>query len=132
MELGEHGRLSPDEAREWAKKILGDVAKDKDTIAERRARQAVRPFKDVAEDFMRLHVAAKKKQRTNALKGAETVGVPWAIDEEGHKAKHLPKKKRATVVEPHAVAAIVRATSLLKPVEKPDQKAAAALRSAPG
>jgi hypothetical protein len=64
MALGEHGPLTPDEARERTKEILGDVAKDKDPIAERRARQQVRTFKEVAEDFMRLHVKAKKKART--------------------------------------------------------------------
>lgn len=197
--LGKHGALTPDEARERAKEVLGDVARDKDPIAERRARQNVRNFKEVAEDFLRLHVAPKKKPRTyeeygrllrlhlypalggkpitsitksdvsrlhtglgdrpsagnrclalldtiwnwavakneiegptpskglernpekcreryltsdelrrlgKVLKDAETVGIPWVVDEQGPKAKHLPKKGRATIVDPHAVAAI--------------------------
>jgi len=41
-----------------------------------------------------------------ALREAETTGVPWVVDETGPKSKHLPKSKRATVVDPHAVAAI--------------------------
>ena len=65
MKLGEHGRLTPDEARSLAKEILGAVERGKDPIEERRARQKVRTFKEVAEDFMRLHVAAKKKPRTH-------------------------------------------------------------------
>jgi integrase len=41
-----------------------------------------------------------------ALRDAETVGLPWVVDEDGPKAKHLPKSKRSRVVDPHAVAAI--------------------------
>lgn len=199
LKLGEHGRLTPDEARSLAKEVLGAVEGGKDPIAERRARQAVRTFKEVAEDFMRVHVGAKRKDRTEeeygrllrlhlypalgskpitaisradvgrlhsslsdrpsaanrcvalfdtiwnwavgkgeiagqspskglernpernrerfltpeelrrlgaALRQAETTGLPWVVDESGPKAKHLPKKKRATIVDPHAVAAI--------------------------
>lgn len=199
MKLGEHGRLTPDEARSLAKEVLGAVERGKDPIEERRARQKVRTFKEVAEDFMRLHVKAKKKPRTHeeygrllklhlypalgakpissitkgdvgrlhnglsdrpsaanrclalfdtvwnwavskgelsgpsptkglernqergreryltpdelrrlgsALREAETAGVPWVVDEEGPKAKHLPKSNRARVIDAHAVAAI--------------------------
>jgi integrase len=201
MKLGEHGRLTPDEARTFAKEVLGAVAKGLDPIEERRARQRVRSFKDVAEDFLRLHVAQKRKERTQdeysrllrlhiypalgskavtsigkadvarlhdamaskpsaanrclalfdavwnwavrrgeiaalpsptkglernpersreryltpdelrrlgkALKDAETVGIPWKVNEAGPKAKHLAKvANRATVVDPYAVAAI--------------------------
>ena len=65
MKLGEHGRLTPDEARSLAKDVLGAVERGKDPIEERRARQKVRTFKEVGDDFMRLHVAAKKKPRTH-------------------------------------------------------------------
>jgi integrase len=201
MKLGEHGRLTPDEARTFAKEVLGAVAKGLDPIEERRARQKARSFKEVAEDFLRLHVAQKRKDRTHdeydrllrlhiypalgsrpitaigkddvarlhnamagkpsaanrclalfdsvwnwavrrgeiaalpsptkglernpersrerylsadelrrlgkALRDAETIGLPWLVDETGPKAKHLPKaEKRATVVDPYAVAAI--------------------------
>jgi integrase len=199
LKLGEHGRLTPDEARSMAKEVLGAVEGGKDPIEERRARQKVRTFKDVAEDFMRLHVAAKKKDRTHdeygrllrlhiypalgskpitsiskvdmgrlhmamadrpsaanrclalfdtvwnwaagkgeiaglspskglernpergrerfltpdelrrlgaALRQAETVGLPWTVNEDGPKAKHIPKAVRAQVIDPHAVAAI--------------------------
>lgn len=199
MKLGEHGRLTPDEARSLAKEILGAVERGLDPIEERRARQKVRTFKEVAEDFMRLHVKAKKKPRTHdeydrllrlhiypalggrpitaiskldvarlhgglsdrpsaanrclalfdtiwnwaaskgeltgatptkglernaersreryltpdelrrlgqALREAESVGLPWVVDENGPKAKHLPKANRARVLDLHAVAAI--------------------------
>jgi integrase len=64
IKLGEHGRLTPDEARSLAKEVLGAVEAGKDPIEERRARRHVRTFKAVGEDFMRQHVAPKKKART--------------------------------------------------------------------
>jgi len=41
-----------------------------------------------------------------ALREAETVGVPWQVDESGPNAKHLPKERRLTVLSPFATAAI--------------------------
>jgi integrase len=40
-----------------------------------------------------------------ALREAETVGVPWQVDESGPNAKHLPKERRMTVLSPFATAA---------------------------
>jgi hypothetical protein len=42
--IGEHGRLTPDEARSEAKKLLGAVEKGDDPIEERRAASGVRTF----------------------------------------------------------------------------------------
>ncbi len=64
--IGEHGRLTPDEARSQAKTILGAVETGADPIAERRAARAVRTFGDVADDFIRVHVEVKRKGRTSA------------------------------------------------------------------
>ncbi len=58
------GRWAPAEARREAKRMLGDIAKGIDPSAERRKARAVRTFREVAEDFMRQHVAAKRKGRT--------------------------------------------------------------------
>jgi integrase len=41
-----------------------------------------------------------------ALSEAETVGVPWQVNESGPNAKHLPKERRLTVLSPFATAAI--------------------------
>jgi integrase len=42
-----------------------------------------------------------------ALREAETVGLPWKVDERKRGAKHLPKEQnRRTVISPHATAAI--------------------------
>ena len=62
--IGEHGRLTPDEARSEAKKLLGVVEAGSDPIAERRRERGVRTFSAVAEEFMQCHVAAKRKSRT--------------------------------------------------------------------
>jgi integrase len=62
--IGEHGRLTPEEARKRAKAILGAVESGSDPIAERHAARAVRTFGQVADDFLRLHVSAKRKSRT--------------------------------------------------------------------
>ena len=201
MYLGQHGRLTPAEARTRAKEILGAVAKDLDPIEQRKAKRSQHPFKDLAESYQRLHVAAKCKKRTaeeyqrlldlhilpaigaksanqitrgdvarmhgsmadtpsaanrcialvdsiwnwavrrgeisnapsptgdlelypetgrdrylttdelrrlgQALRLAETTGLPWTVNEAGPKAKHLPKpENRQRVIDPYGVAAI--------------------------
>ncbi len=62
--IGEHGRLTPDEARSQAKTILGAVETGADPIEERRAARAVRTFREMSDEFLRLHVATKRKRRT--------------------------------------------------------------------
>jgi integrase len=42
----------------------------------------------------------------DALREAETVGVPWVVDESSSKAKHVPKDNRRTKVSPYATAAL--------------------------
>lgn len=64
MKIGEHGRMTAIEARKTAKKILGAVEDNKDPIEERRLERGVRTFKDVAEEFMKVHAPAKCKPRT--------------------------------------------------------------------
>lgn len=62
--IGEPGRLTPDEARSEAKKLLGVAEAGSDPIAERRKERGVRTFGAVADDFLALHVAPKRKGRT--------------------------------------------------------------------
>lgn len=62
--IGLHGRLSPDEARSIAKKLLGRVEEGIDPIAERKAARAVPTFAQVSTEFMEAHVRAKRKHRT--------------------------------------------------------------------
>jgi integrase len=62
--LGEHGRLTPDQARSEAKKLLGLVETGTDPIAERREQRTQRTFAQLAAEFMCDHVSKKRKQRT--------------------------------------------------------------------
>jgi integrase len=66
MTIAEHGRVTPDQARSMAKKILGAVEGGADPIEERRAARGVRTLREVSEEFLRLHVDAKRKERTTA------------------------------------------------------------------
>jgi integrase len=42
----------------------------------------------------------------DALREAETIGVPWVVDEKSPKAKHVPKDNRRTKLSPYATAAL--------------------------
>src|ERR1700731_1680967 len=66
VNLGEHGRLTPDEPRSLAKKLLGVVETGADPIEARREARAMRTCAEGAEDVMRQHGAAKRKGRTEA------------------------------------------------------------------
>jgi integrase len=66
VSIGDHGRLTPEEARSRAKTILGQVEQGADPADERRKARTVRTFREVADEFMRLHVEAKRKGRTHA------------------------------------------------------------------
>jgi integrase len=41
-----------------------------------------------------------------AIREAETTGVPWAVDDSGPNAKHVPKAKRTTIIGASAAAAL--------------------------
>jgi len=51
IKLGEHGRLTPDEARSIAKVTLGSVESGDDPIEKRRAARAARTLAEIAADF---------------------------------------------------------------------------------
>ena len=198
--VGDHGRLTPEEARSQAKKMLGQVEQGADPVDERRKACAVRTFREVADEFMRAHVEAKRKQHTkenyraiidrqilpaignkrivdlrlydvtqlhrrlskapyaanravaivssiwnwvaksgevvfadnpakgverfperkrerfltreefarlgDALREAETTGLPWTVDETAPTAKHAPKQRHRTRIDEHAAGAI--------------------------
>ena len=42
----------------------------------------------------------------SAIREAETVGIPWSVDESRPNAKHVPKAKRFTKIAPSAAAAL--------------------------
>jgi integrase len=41
-----------------------------------------------------------------AIRKAETEGIAWEVDDTKPTSKHVPKRKRRTVIGPHAAAAI--------------------------
>jgi integrase len=99
--IGEHGRLTPDEARSEAKKLLGDAARGLDPIATRKAARAVPLFREIADEFMRAHVAAKRKPRTyESYKTLLQLHILPAIG-----ALRLTEIRRAHVSKMHAGAA---------------------------
>lgn len=42
----------------------------------------------------------------DAIREAETIGIPWEVDGKKPTAKHIPKKNRVTNIGPHAAAAL--------------------------
>lgn len=62
--IGDHGRLTPDEARSEAKKILGGAETGVDLVAQRKADRAVQTFGQLADEFIEHHVSTKRKART--------------------------------------------------------------------
>jgi integrase len=62
--IGDHGRLTPDEARSAAKRLLGAVEQGADPIAAKRAERSVPTFSEIANSFLESHVKAKRKPRT--------------------------------------------------------------------
>jgi integrase len=198
--IGKLGPLTPDQARNKAQKLLGAVIDGADPIKARREARGVRTFKELSDEFMRLHVAPKRKPRAaeeygrllklhilpslgsrritdirrvdvahlhgdlsetpqaanrclalissiwnwaakrdevkaeenpargternpeqgkerflsseelarlgDAMRRAETKGLPWNVDETKAGAKHVPKVRKLTVIDAHAIAAI--------------------------
>ena len=62
--IGDHRRLTPDEARSAAKQLLGAVEQGFDPIAARRGQRSVPAFGEIASAFLESHVRAKRKPRT--------------------------------------------------------------------
>jgi integrase len=198
--LGAVGKITPDQARLLAKKVLADVAHGRDPAAERTAERQGLTVSGLIDLFMTEHVEAKRKGSTAtlyrdylerlvrpalgtervskvtrpavarlhlrlketpyqanrvlavlgsmfafaarrglvpegfnpargiekyreegreryltgeeldrlgaALREAETVGIPWEVDESKPTSKHVPKENRRTVLSPFATAAI--------------------------
>ena len=59
--LGAVGKITPDEARRIARKVLGSVAHGDDPAADRAQERRAATFKEIAELFLAEHVVAKRK-----------------------------------------------------------------------
>jgi integrase len=69
--IGPHGRLTPDQAREEAKRLLGDATLGMDPAKARQTARNVPIFRDVADAYLNKHVRMKRKPRT--FEGYETL-----------------------------------------------------------
>ncbi len=54
----------------------------------------------------RFLTGAELERLGGAIREAETTGIPWTMDESKATAKHIPKLKRSTKIEPSAAAAL--------------------------
>jgi integrase len=96
--IGEHGRLTPEEARRQARIILGAVEGGADPVAQRKAAREVRTFNAVATDFLALHVATTRKARTGREYGRILRG--YVLPAIG--SKRIVDIRRADVARMHA------------------------------
>jgi integrase len=96
--IGEHGRLTPEQARSEARKVLGAVESGADPIAERKAAREIRTFKAVAADFLDQHAKVKRKARTaDEYERILTVHVIPALG-----AKRIVDLRRADIAKLHS------------------------------
>jgi integrase len=98
LAIGSHGRLTPDEARSLAKRALGAVESGSDPGAERRAAREVLTFGEVADEFLALHVATKRKGRT----GDEYRRLLQALVKPAMGSKRISDVSRGDVAKLHA------------------------------
>ena len=61
------GKVTPDEARDLARKLLGSVAHGSDPAAERAAERRADTLRELSELFLAEHVEAKRKSSTAEL-----------------------------------------------------------------
>ena len=66
MTLGRHGIITVEQARDLAKRNLGNVATGKDPALEEATKRLSKNLADVAADFLSEHVALKRKPKTLA------------------------------------------------------------------
>ena len=64
--LGPVGRITPDEARKAARKVLGSVARGEDPAAEQVRQRRSLPLSEVIEIFLTQHAEAKRKPSSAA------------------------------------------------------------------
>ena len=65
-QIGKHGRLTPDEARSEAKKLLGQFEAGADPVEAKKAARGVPTLREVSEAFLAQHSGSKRKVRTHS------------------------------------------------------------------
>jgi integrase len=67
MSVGRLGAVTPDEARQTARKLLGAAASGKDPAAEKKQRRGTLTVESLADRFLAEHIEPKRKPTTAAL-----------------------------------------------------------------
>ena len=62
--IGRHGPLTPDGARQAARKVLGEIATGHDPAAERTKRRQESTIKELADRYLGEHVSTRNKPST--------------------------------------------------------------------
>jgi integrase len=114
--IGKHGKLTPDEARAEAKRLLGEVVRGKDPAAARAAAKAAPTVADLAQRFIAEHTEAKRKPSTakeyrrlldNVVLPA--LGKKRVADVTRQDVARLHHARRATPVEANRALAVISA-----------------------
>ena len=66
VKIGAHGPVTPDQARDQAKRLLGRIVDGADPNAEKRERRAARTVSDLADEWLANHIEHLRKPRTAA------------------------------------------------------------------
>jgi integrase len=64
VKIGSHGPLTPDQARDKAKRLLGRIADGADPNAEKRDHRAARTVNAIADEFLTDHIGELRKRKT--------------------------------------------------------------------
>ena len=80
-QIGKHGRLTPDEARSEAKKLLGLVETGFDPVAIKKKAREAPLLNEVAEDYLKLHVSMAD---TNCTRWRRKTVPVWLIEKGAH------------------------------------------------
>jgi hypothetical protein len=78
-------------------------------VGQARRREALledRPNRARSCDRERFLTGEELERLGSAIREAETTGVPWKVDESIPNAKHVPKAKRVTKIDPFAAAVL--------------------------
>jgi len=76
VKLGRHGKITPDQARDAAKVMLGKIVSGDDPAAVRRDARSAPTLNDVAADFLKFKTAKKKPGTVKGYESALRVHIP--------------------------------------------------------
>ena len=81
--IGPHGKLTPDEARREAKRLLGEVSAGRDPMEAKDETRATNSLGELLDRFLTEHVDAKLKKTTAAESDVGFSAEPYSRDPRG-------------------------------------------------